>query len=25
LAQAIQRHPWFREITAPFRPLRRKV
>jgi hypothetical protein len=23
LAQAIQRHPWFAEITAPFRPLRR--
>jgi hypothetical protein len=22
LAQAIQRHPWFEEITAPFRPLR---
>ncbi len=22
LAQAIQRHPWFDEITAPFRPLR---
>jgi len=23
LAQTIQRHPWFDEITAPFRPLRR--
>ena len=23
LAQAIQRHPWFGDITAPFRPLRR--
>ena len=23
LAAAIQRHPWFDEITAPFRPLRR--
>ncbi len=23
LAQAIQRHPWFDEITGPFRPLRR--
>ena len=23
LAQAIQRHPWFDEITRPFRPLRR--
>ena len=23
LAQAIQRHPWFDEITAPFQPLRR--
>ena len=23
LAQAIQRHPWFDEITAPFRPSRR--
>ena len=23
LAQTIQRHPWFEEITAPFRPLRR--
>ena len=23
LAQAIQRHPWFDEITAHFRPLRR--
>ena len=23
LAQAIQRHPWFDEITANFRPLRR--
>ena len=25
LAQAIQRHPWFDEITAPFRPNRRAV
>jgi len=25
LAQAIQRHPWFDEITAPFRPSRRAV
>jgi hypothetical protein len=25
LAQAIQRHPWFEEITAPFRPRRRAV
>ena len=23
LAEAIQRHPWFAEITAPFQPLRR--
>lgn len=23
LAQAIQRHPWFEEITGPFRPVRR--
>jgi hypothetical protein len=23
LAQAIQRHPWFEEITAPFRTIRR--
>jgi hypothetical protein len=23
LAQSIQRHPWFDEITSPFRPLRR--
>jgi hypothetical protein len=23
LAQSIQRHPWFEEITAPFRTLRR--
>jgi len=23
LARAIQRHPWFDEITSPFRPLRR--
>jgi hypothetical protein len=23
LAEAIQRHPWFEEITAPFRPIRR--
>jgi len=23
LAQAIQRHPWFGDITGPFRPLRR--
>lgn len=23
LAQALQRHPWFEEITAPFRPRRR--
>ena len=22
LAEAIQRHPWFDEITSPFRPLR---
>jgi len=22
LAQAIQRHPWFEEVTAPFRPVR---
>jgi hypothetical protein len=25
LAQTIQRHPWFDEITAPFRPSRRAV
>jgi hypothetical protein len=25
LVQAIQRHPWFEEITAPFRPRRRAV
>ena len=25
LAQAIQRHPWFEEITSPFRPSRRAV
>ena len=25
LAQAIQRHPWFEEITAPFRTIRRAV
>jgi len=25
LAQAIQRHPWFEEITAPFRPIRRSA
>ena len=25
LAQALQRHPWFEEITGPFRPLRRAV
>ena len=23
LAQTIQQHPWFAEITSPFRPLRR--
>ena len=23
LAELIQRHPWFEEITAPFRPVRR--